>query len=393
MKILYASFFPIDELRKIGKDVHELSVNNEFFLFPLVYYFWKRGDDIVIVSSSRQIRRQEEYTQERLKIIVVPLCRHGRVSAFLEFRNDIIKIEKAISENCSDIYHAHWCYEYAKACINVNPDKTIVTMHDWPDKVCPLVGNYYWNKRNKLGNDVIEHALRFTAVSPYSKESIKTVKKEACVDVVPNFIQNADVIQNDDTAESDHSFDIIMVNNGFGDIKNTKIALKSFVKFHKSVTESTLSMYGDDYGVGEKAQKWAVENNVDTDGVRFKGKVGRNEIYAAYRKADVLLHTSREESFGLIYLEAMISETVIIAGKNSGATPWVLEEGKCGCLVDVEDESSIINGLNQIYSNKEYRQGLVEMGKVRIKDFYSDRVFSQYGAVYDEQFKRVDEVN
>ena len=66
-------------------------------------------------------------------------------------------------------------------------------------------------------------------------------------------------------------------------------------------------------------------------------------------KYDVLLHPSLEETFVMIYFEAMIKGVPIVAGKNSGATPEIIKNN--GLLVDVNDIEQIVNGLKKYIQN------------------------------------------
>lgn len=387
MRILFASNFPNDELQNIGEGKKSLMDNNNFFLFPLIDFFLGKNNRITILSTSRSIKKNIVYIRGQLKIVIVALFSHGRVSALLDFKNDIKRIENAICEEEYDIYHAHWCYEYAKACLNINPERTLITVHDWPDKVCPLVGNFYWKKRNKLGNTVLCEGKRFTAVSPYIKELVEEYNVNAEVDMIPNYSLGDTNRDESEMLHKHDSFIVITVCNGFGGIKNTQKAIKAFVHFHDMNSNCELQMYGDDYGKGEAAERWALKNGVNIEGIHFVGRVGRKQLEEAYENADVLLHTSREESFGLIYLEAMEHKTAILAGKDSGATPWVLEYGKCACLVDINDEEDILKGMIKVCNDAEYRDLIVKNGRRRLKEFQKDCIFEQYRKTYNRIVK------
>lgn len=383
MKILFAVSLPIDELKKIGENVQELKTNRMHFLFSLIYYFWKNNHEIVIVSSDRTIDKDIVYEQENLKIYIVKLWKHGRISAADNFKIDVLRLKKVIGKEQCDVYNAHWSYEYAEACLEVDAERTIITVHDWPDAVCPAIGNYFWKKRNVLGNKVIKRGKVFTAVSPYIKRNIKSANKKAEIFLTPDFLCEEELqILAKKGEKGEKNFIIMCVNNGFNEIKNTQKAMEAFHKFHKKNPMSSMNMYGDGYELGGKAYTWAEDRGL-LEGITFNGRVDRREIISAFQKADVLLHTSREESFGLVYLEAMASETLIIAGKNSGATPWVLDEGKAGILADVDDTENIYNTLKSIGNNKEKKEELISNGLERVKkNFLFRSVVESYQECY-----------
>ena len=381
MKILYAVQIQTELLRKIGDNVENLN-STDFFLLPLIDHFWKKQNEVIIVSFDRRIKKSEVYRNAGLTIYIVKTEKHGNLSASLLFRNDIYRILGIIKKEKCDIYHAHWCYELAAACVINDPEHTIITMHDWPDKVCTMLGNYYWRRRNQMANTTIEKCLHFTAVSPYIQKHIEMVGKHD-IGMIPNFFLDKEIKECFNRDNKD-VFRIIAVNNGFSRLKNTNMSMKVFEKFHRSYPESEIVFWGDEYEKNGPAAKWANEN-LNTDGMYFMGWGNRSQLIEAYSKANVLLHLSLEESFGLIYLDAMAAKVAIIAGKDSGATPWVLQEGKSGCLVDVNDENDVIDGLMKLYLNLEYREEIINNGRERLNDFCSDMIFERY----EEEYRRI----
>ena len=64
----------------------------------------------------------------------------------------------------------------------------------------------------------------------------------------------------------------------------------------------------------------------------------------------MVLHTSLEESFGMVLVEAMSYGVPVVAGKYSGAVPWVVEDG--GLLVDVSNLDEIVEASHQLLSDQ-----------------------------------------
>lgn len=77
---------------------------------------------------------------------------------------------------------------------------------------------------------------------------------------------------------------------------------------------------------------------------RLLGGVPRDLMPALYRRADVLLHMSQEEPFGIVYLEAAASGLAVIA-HDSAVTRWILGDGSV--LVDTSDLSAVAAGLGR----------------------------------------------
>ena len=379
MRILYAcplSRKDIEQIRVTG------TLSGDSFLLELMAHEHSLGHKISVITSLREISSDISFCVNGITVEAVKLWKHGRLSAFDDFRADIKRIEHAIERHESDIYHAHWCYEYAAASLRHDPERTIVTVHDFPDTVCPMVGNYYWKKRNKLGNEVLGRAGTMTAVSPYLESLIRGINKRADVQVIPNFYDAGKISQAHNRGEKT-GFRIICVNNGFSKWKNMQTGMKAFAELHEEYPDTGLVMYGYGYERDGAAHKYAIDHGINTDGMEFIGEVSHDDIENAMRKADVLLHPSLEESFGMIYLEAMAAGLPIIGGKNAGATPWVLQNGKDGMLVDAESMGSVYEGLKRLYTDRHLMNELSANGKQRVREFSSETIFDMYDGLYE----------
>ena len=69
------------------------------------------------------------------------------------------------------------------------------------------------------------------------------------------------------------------------------------------------------------------------------GYINNSKLVNIYKKSDIFLSTSLEETFGVTYTEAMASGIPIIAGNKSGASKEVIKN--CGILTDVLSVKSI----------------------------------------------------
>ncbi len=92
--------------------------------------------------------------------------------------------------------------------------------------------------------------------------------------------------------------------------------------------------------IGDGPEKKRLEEIAETYGiekkVRFPGQ--KENPYPYVKAADVLFCPSREESFGLVMLEAMVLQTPVIATRTIGSE-YVTQSGKYGLVIDNTDES------------------------------------------------------
>jgi glycosyltransferase involved in cell wall biosynthesis len=102
-----------------------------------------------------------------------------------------------------------------------------------------------------------------------------------------------------------------------------------------------------------------------SDGVRFLGRLNRQDLAAAMSDVDVYVHASLEESFGNGVAEAMVAGMPIVAGAHSGAVPWVLGDGACGRLTDVRKPTDIADGIIELLSDRHRAEALGDRARLR----------------------------
>lgn len=137
------------------------------------------------------------------------------------------------------------------------------------------------------------------------------------------------------------------------------------------------------------AEFWAVcENQIEGEGVRWFGRVPTETLTDLFRRAWVFCLPSTYEGFGVPYIEAMASGTMVVASPNVGARE-VAQEGKSG-LIAADDK--LAETLIQALTDADLRQRMREAGLRRAQDFSWDRVCAQYEALYVGDYRRLKEI-
>lgn len=90
--------------------------------------------------------------------------------------------------------------------------------------------------------------------------------------------------------------------------------------------------------------------------VRFLGAVARDELLAAYRRADLFVLASRAtsddvEGFGIVYMEASAAGTPVLASRAGGAIDAV-DEGHNGFLVDASDPTTLADAFRRFAAER-----------------------------------------
>ena len=102
------------------------------------------------------------------------------------------------------------------------------------------------------------------------------------------------------------------------------------------------------------------------DDIIFVGPVPHGATPAIYRKADVFVHPSAFESFGLPVLEAMACGTPVVAS-NRTAIPEVA--GDAGLIVDPEDVEALADAIYKVIAERSLREQLLRRGYERVNSF------------------------
>jgi glycosyltransferase involved in cell wall biosynthesis len=97
-----------------------------------------------------------------------------------------------------------------------------------------------------------------------------------------------------------------------------------------------------------------------------------------------LLSASTYEGFGIPYLEAITSGTVVVATRNAGAE-YVLDRGKFGLIVEDQDFGKM---LLHILENEDVRQHYERMGIEGAKRFSEERIIADHLNYYQLAIQR-----
>jgi glycosyltransferase involved in cell wall biosynthesis len=113
------------------------------------------------------------------------------------------------------------------------------------------------------------------------------------------------------------------------------------------------------------------------DRVQFLGHVSFERLAAEYRRANVFCLPSRQEGFGIVFLEAMAAGLPIVAAR-AAAVPEVVADGGCGILVAPGNAPSLANALERLLADSVERQRLGEAGRRRVQRYDAPKVAAQF---------------
>ncbi|MEP6645553.1 MAG: glycosyltransferase family 1 protein [Saprospiraceae bacterium] len=115
--------------------------------------------------------------------------------------------------------------------------------------------------------------------------------------------------------------------------------------------------------------------------IRYKNliNISLEEMYAQYVNCDIVTFISTFEGFGMPIIEANCVERPVITG-NISSMPEV--GGNAACYVDPYSVEEIRTGIMKIIDDKEYRDCLIENGKVNRRRYSGQQIANQYYEIY-----------
>jgi glycosyltransferase involved in cell wall biosynthesis len=147
--------------------------------------------------------------------------------------------------------------------------------------------------------------------------------------------------------------------------KDHATLLRAFGRVHERLPEARLAILGSG-PLEADLRALAAELGVG-DAVLLPG---RTEIRDWLERADVFVHTSRWEGFGIVLLEAMLASLPVVA-TNVSAVPEVVVPGETGALVAAGDVEGVARELLALLGDPALARRLGEAGERRARTEFS----------------------
>ncbi len=120
------------------------------------------------------------------------------------------------------------------------------------------------------------------------------------------------------------------------------------------------------------------------DRVVFHGEVDDDALRGFYDSCDIFVAPSRFESFGLIFVEAMMFAKPVI-GCRIGGMPEIIVDGETGLLAEPGDAQSLAACMIQLLKDADLRRRLGAAGRQRYQRLYTpERVARDVIAAFDK---------
>jgi glycosyltransferase involved in cell wall biosynthesis len=118
------------------------------------------------------------------------------------------------------------------------------------------------------------------------------------------------------------------------------------------------------------------------DRVHFLGRVAPDTMSSLMRGCKLFVLGSRQESFGIVLLEAMAAGKAVIA-TGVGGIPELVAHDQTGLLVPPENPSALAEAIDRLMADDQLRQQLGDSSRQAVREQFSwSRQGAQYEAIY-----------
>lgn len=333
------------------------------------------------------VSEERLFTADKLSVRVVPMRRSGAGRDF--YRQERLALADAIAASDAEIVHANWTYEYALAA-QAAGKPCIITAHDAPFGILrymrPL---HFWFAHALMSLPVLFRSSELCVISPYLEEYFRRVHfYRRSIHVIPEFLPSTASTLFREKSLDDSAPVFSSVNVGWGPRKNVDTLLRAFGLLRQSIPGARLLLFGPGYGPGESAENYARGHGL-LRGVQFRGATPNPVLLTQLAdETDFLVHPSREESFCVSLADAMAMGIPVVGGSDSGAVPWLLGQGTCGLLTDINDDNEVASAMVRLVQDAGLARTLRENARQRMEThFRLEQVAAQYLALYERKLE------
>lgn len=325
----------------------------------------QRGHEVHVITLDNHYRKVESWNSGALTVHLVP----GRATKwqFLTFYwREVRTMRWLIREIKPDVVFAQWTYENAYAGLS-SGFPTLCVGHDSPWTVLKTFRNWFALFRAIYAQlFVLPRMKHLSVVSPHIEEDFrKQCGYKGGSVLIPNGIRTGGRLEVEGwTKEIRREAKTIVCVSQAGRLKNALALIKAFAMLRVKHPDWRLKIYGQGL----------------PDGLATRAELDR----VLREEADVFCSPSLEESFGMVFVEAMLQGVPCVGGEKSGAVPWVMGEGGVTC--DVTKPEKLAECLERVILDYDLRKHLSESGQKRVRELFN---IEKAIDAYEEELMRV----
>ena len=306
-----------------------------------------------------------------------------RLNAYTFFFFNVLRIKKALKKINPDILHAHHTDKYALAALKYNEDKTLITVHGIYKEVYkklkkkPFSGMYFLKLVEKYSFKKAKHII---SINPYVLNKCDSLlRNNTNIFSIENPVDYKYFVDQKRTKLKNKILLVAVIQER----KNILSAIK-VIKYIKVYEDNViLDIVGPiaDKNYFAYLEKYILDNKLKSN-VKFKGFMDSKVISKSMEIYKMLILTSIEETAPTVISEAMAAGLPVVS-TNVGGVKYMIDDGKTGFVVPINDEKTMSNRIIQLLSDKNLRDRMGrEAKKQAIRRFHPDIVAKKTREAY-----------
>lgn len=331
---------------------HNIIVIHNNSCFPRLFYMIpnrmrkrlssKLGHNLPTAKSRKELHRIE-HNVSIYRLPIVKAVPHGRFST-KKINKQIHRIDKILEDECfiPDVIIAHW----------VNPQIQLL----------PILGQKYCAKTSLVfhGDCFFKNIERFQLThtirkldavgcrnndyAEYVKNSLDLKKKPfICYSGIPDFQAATQEQRLKNGIQLVQNKEFIFVGR-LVKYKNVDVVIKALYRTYPDQSFK-LHIVGEGAEL-ENLQSLSSDLNL-SDNIVFHGQMSREDVFELMKRCFCFTMVSDNETFGMVYIEAMLAGCVTVAAKNCGVD-GIIVNGENGYLSEQGNVEMLVEIYRQI---------------------------------------------
>jgi len=132
------------------------------------------------------------------------------------------------------------------------------------------------------------------------------------------------------------------------------------------------NIYGD--GIEKENLKKLIKKHNLENKIKIHPYINHSEINSVLDKHDIFILPSKNETFGLCYLEAMARGLIVIAKQNEGMNE-IIENNKNGFLIN---ENEILEILKKLAENNDFKNEIIKNTLLNIQKYKKNNITKEF---------------
>lgn len=178
----------------------------------------------------------------------------------------------------------------------------------------------------------------------------------------------------------------LLVARNLEPIYDNETAIRAFAIVYRRHSDATLTIAGSG-PLAESLQALAESLGLGT-AVIFTGRLDRDAMADAYRKADVAINPSLVDNMPNSVLEALASGVPVVS-TNVGGVPFIVCDGKTALLVPPESPEAMAEAILQLMDDSALSEKLVDNGLEEVKKYTWSQVWPILAGVYGQATRTI----